>query len=179
MNLEGLRLTTIARTLADLGSVCAPEVVESALEEALRRDRTSIEELGLLLGQISGKGCRGTKTLRALIENHCGTATGSELEVEFERFCRRHRLPKAVRQYPVHDTDGSIIGRVDFAYPDYKVAIEIEGFEYHSGRIRFDTDLERHNRLVAIAWRALRLTKMHLTKEGVASAQKIKKLLRA
>lgn len=53
------------------------------------------------------------------------------------------------------------VGRVyflDIVFPDEWLVIEVDGFEFHSGRESFERDRERQNDLVADGWTVLRLT---------------------
>ena len=53
---------------------------------------------------------------------------------------------------------GRFIARIDCAYPDRKLAIEVDGFEHHSSPEAFQRDRTRQNRLVALGWTVLRFT---------------------
>ncbi len=53
---------------------------------------------------------------------------------------------------------GGLVAVVDFAYPDLKLAIEADGYRWHTGRIRWEHDLARRNRLTALGWRTLHVT---------------------
>jgi hypothetical protein len=48
--------------------------------------------------------------------------------------------------------------RVDLAYPDSHVAMELDSFRWHGGRRPFESDRSRGNRIVAAGWRLLRAT---------------------
>lgn len=52
----------------------------------------------------------------------------------------------------VVEEDGHFIARLDFAYPDMKVAIECQSYEWHSGRQNWEKDIDRHNRLQSLGW---------------------------
>ncbi len=71
-------------------------------------------------------------------------------------------------QYEVRD-GSRFVARVDFAYPDHRVAIEADGFRYHDNRRGFDDERARGNQLEAMGWRVLRVTSKHLEQnpEGV------------
>lgn len=47
---------------------------------------------------------------------------------------------------------------VDFAFPDSKLVIEIDGFAFHSGVDDFVKDRNRQNYLVLHRWKVLRFT---------------------
>jgi very-short-patch-repair endonuclease len=48
--------------------------------------------------------------------------------------------------------------RIDLAYPDFRVAIEVDGWDAHRSRTAFDRDRARENDLVVAGWRVLRFT---------------------
>jgi very-short-patch-repair endonuclease len=60
--------------------------------------------------------------------------------------------------------------RVDFAYPDKKIAIEVEGGIYTKGRhVRgqgYEKDCEKYNELAICGWRLIRATPT-LIKKGI------------
>jgi very-short-patch-repair endonuclease len=47
---------------------------------------------------------------------------------------------------------------LDLAYPEARLAIELDGYEWHTGRSAFDDDHWRDAELVKIRWMSLRLT---------------------
>lgn len=160
VKVEGIYVTSVARTILDVCDSCSPKVAEGIMEEAVRRRPSILSQLeDLLLGL--GKGHRGAAVLRALVGKHPGVATGSPLELRFLRFLRRWGFPDPARQYEIYDR-GGLIGRVDFAYPEHNIAIEVESVRWHSGRLQFDRDLERFNRLIAALWKPLRVTQAAL-----------------
>ena len=60
------------------------------------------------------------------------------------------------RQYEIR-TD-RLVARVDLAYPEARLAIEVDGYRHHSGRRAFDRDRERDNELKALGWQVIRIT---------------------
>jgi hypothetical protein len=65
-------------------------------------------------------------------------------------------LPHPVQQHAVRLGRRTI--RIDLAYPDASVAIEYDGWEFHSTRTAFDGDRARANELVLLGWNLLRFT---------------------
>ncbi len=53
--------------------------------------------------------------------------------------------------------------RVDVAFPLAHVAIEVDGFAFHSGAEEFQIDRMRQNRIVLLNWQVLRFTWLDLT----------------
>lgn len=65
-------------------------------------------------------------------------------------------LDAPVQQYRVRLAGRSF--RLDLAYPAAKLAIELDGWAFHSSRSAFDADRARANAFVAAGWTLLRFT---------------------
>lgn len=155
----GIPVTTPSRTLIDLAGVVSVETVEEALDEALRRGLTSPGHLQQRLDDLVRKGRKGVRDVQRLLEARApgDPVTESRFETLLLRLIMRGGLPEPVRQYVIHG-DGRPLGRVDFAYPEVKLAVEADGFSYHSGRARFERDRARRNALTAVGWRVINVT---------------------
>lgn len=98
------------------------------------------------------------------------------METRFGRLLRRHRLPQPQRQAEVRDQWG-FIGRVDFAYPELKIAIEIQSYRWHSSWASQRSDMERLNRLQALGWMIIQVTFEDLECRPATVAQRIREAL--
>jgi very-short-patch-repair endonuclease len=153
-----LRVTSPARTLIDLATVLAADPLEDALDDALRRRLVSVTRLSARIETRNG--IAGMGTLRRLLrERSTERESGSGLENRFLRTFLKAGLPRPVRQYEVRNREGRFIARLDFAYPQARLAIEIDGYASHSGRKRWERDLARQNRLIVEGWRFLRFSR--------------------
>jgi len=65
------------------------------------------------------------------------------------------RVHRSVRQHEVRSA-GEFVARVDLAYPEHRLAIELDAFGWHAGRGPFRSDRIRGNRIEAAGWRLLR-----------------------
>lgn len=70
---------------------------------------------------------------------------------------RRHGLTGWQAGYPVR-AQGVLVARVDVAFPAEGLAIEVDGFAYHSNRQRFQHDRTRQNTLTSLGWKVIRFT---------------------
>ena len=155
---RGIPVTTVERTLVDLGRYAGSSVVEMAMESAIRKRLTTADHLAACLTASGGRGRPGAARLRGVLAVRApGRAAGSPAEVELLRCLRAHGVPDPVRQYPVRLRDGSVVV-VDLAWPNAKVAVEWDGFDVHAGRRAFAADLERQNALLDIDWQLRRYT---------------------
>src|SRR2546423_4386003 len=148
---KGIPVTNPLLTLMELGSVVVPELVERALDDALLRGRVSLRRLWLILDQYGGSGHRGAGTLRILLKTRDAAYAPpeGELDERFRKLLKSTGLPKPREQYEVR-RNGKFLARLDFAYPEYRLAIETDGYVWHAGRLDWQRDPERRHALVAI-----------------------------
>ena len=101
----------------------------------------------------------------------------SDLEELLGQHIQLSGLPSPAREYRFHHRRR---WRFDFAWPRYKVAVEVDGGIYNRGRhVRgsgFERDAEKRNAAVMAGWRVLHFTPRHV-KSGSA-VQAIECLLR-
>lgn len=62
----------------------------------------------------------------------CDPRIESPGESRFSWLCFRHRLPRPTPQVEVHDEQGTLVGRVDFAWEDFGVFVEFDGREKYA-----------------------------------------------
>jgi len=174
----GIPITETTRTLLDIAGQAPIDLVEVALDRALHRRLTTIRRLGWRLNNVGARGQPGAALLRGLLdERPLGTvAPESPLEGRFIRLLSREGLPPPQRQYVIL-ADGVFVARVDFAYPGHRLAIEVDGYAYHSGKRRWEKDLERRNAIEAEGWRVLNLTKRHIDDDGSETARMIRRII--
>jgi very-short-patch-repair endonuclease len=160
--IDAIPVTSPTRTLIDLASVVTPEVLEEALDDALRRGLTSLVRLRRRIDELGRRGRKGIAELARMVAVRSpGATSGSGLETRFLRLIRRTGLPEPERQHRIRDR-GRLLARVDFAYPDVKLAIETDGYRWHSSRQRWEHDLGRRNALTSTGWRVVHVTSTDL-----------------
>lgn len=157
--IDGIPVTPIARTLLELGAVVDLLVVEAAVEDALRKRLVSSTRLRWELDRFGGHGEPGAAALAKVLEARGDGSPPLEslLEVKLLNLIRRSGLPLPHRQYEIRKK-GQLIAPVDFAYPNALLAIEVDGFTFHSPRPKFQSDRSRQNELTTEGWAVLRFT---------------------
>lgn len=156
---DGLFVTNPMRTLIDLGAVVRPRLVERALDHAVGRRLVTLGGVRRELESVARRGRRGAGVMRALLEERCGDVgvPDSVLEARMLRICRDHSLPMPICQFEVR-LGRRLLGRVDFAFPELRLAMEVDGYERHASLEAFQHDRARQNDLVAAGWTVLRFT---------------------
>jgi hypothetical protein len=156
---RGIVVTTMARTLLDLGAVQRPWRVQSALDHARRIELVSDAFLLRELRRLGGKGCRGIGVIRPMLaEVENGVCPpGSVLERLVLPPLASAGVPDPARQYRLFDHEG-VIGDLDLAWPSVRVGLEGDGFDPHMKRSVFHADRVKMNRAARMRWTILRAT---------------------
>ncbi len=149
-------MTTATRTLLDLAATLERDPFEACLADALRLELTTLDRLWRLVDKAGGKGRRGSKVLRSTLAM-AAERVESILEYKLIRLLRLSRLPQPVGQFEVWG-DGKLVARVDFAYPEIKLAIEADGYRHHGEGHAWKRDLKRRNALTARGWHVIHVT---------------------
>ena len=175
---RGFVVTDPTQTLIDLAGVLDPLDLEAALDSALRRRRTYPN---LLLGRLDAlgtRGRRGVKHLRELARERAqgGRPTESPLEVEAKHFLNRFGFDPPARQHRVRNARGEH-RRLDFAWPELKVGIEVDSREWHDDFSALEGDVARSNFYLDLDWKVLRLTRRGMRRQGPSLARQLQGLL--
>jgi hypothetical protein len=156
---DGIPCTTVARTLVDLGAVLPDDNVAKCLDRAHGRGLVSFSEMNRALDAVARQGRRGVGVMRRVLEPRlAGEPPAGVLEARMARLISAQALPPAVPEYRVWTDAGQFLARVDFAYPELRLAIEVDGYEPHSSVDAFRQDRTRQNALVEEGWTVLRFT---------------------
>lgn len=132
------------------------------LDDALRRRLISLSFLERWLEHPLRKHQRGVRVLRGFVDERAVRGvTDSDLESDALTLLRNAGLPIPMLQYRVQHRD-RIVGRLDLAYPEHRVGIELDSFRFHDTRSSFDAERARGNELQVIGWNVLRVTSKHL-----------------
>jgi very-short-patch-repair endonuclease len=172
---EAIPVTSPARTLIDIAGVAPIELVEDALDDALRRKLVSLPRLRWRLKETARMGTPGSAVIRTLVGARATQADipQSVFETKLLRVVKVAGLPHPVLQHEIRDRN-KLIAVVDFAFPSHRLAIEADGYRWHSGRRQFEHDLSRRNALTALGWHVL-----HVTWRGLDEPQELIRTLRS
>jgi very-short-patch-repair endonuclease len=119
------------------------------------------DELSTLISRRPGR--PGTPALRALLQYHGSPAlTHSEAEERFLALIRKGRLPapEANVVFGGHE--------LDFLWRSKGVAVEVDGFAFHSSRSQFERDRRRDAQLLVGGIQVIRFTWRQIEAEPYA-----------
>ncbi|MEZ0367438.1 hypothetical protein ACAG26_27625 [Mycobacterium sp. pUA109] len=153
---EGAPLTTVDGRLATEPGWTAVEVARglrrpralATLDAALRSTTCDRRQLRAAAARQAGR--RGIVHVRELIPLAAAEAE-SPMESEARLAMHDGGLPPPVLQYEIVDRSGRT-WRVDFAWPDRRVAVEYEGFDWHSSPEALRHDRQKREALREVGW---------------------------
>src|SRR4051812_29738426 len=153
---DGLVATSPARTVFGLAAVLHPKRTERLVDSLIGRNDAFLAELQSMLQVLGRRGRKGIGVMREILEARGPgyKAPESGLEALALRLLEEHGLPAPVRQLDVGDAI-DWIARVDLAYPEHRVIIEIDGRPWHIAKLDAERDALRRAQLAAAGWRVL------------------------
>jgi very-short-patch-repair endonuclease len=166
---HGIPITKPLRTLVDLGQ-SAPWAVADALETGLANRLFGIKAADAALDEFGRRGRTGVGIFRRIMDSRAlerGIPDGL-LEPRMARLMRNHGLPAASFQHWVTPKI-----RVDFAYPELKIAIEVDGFSTRRTPAALDLSNARQNELVMLGWTVVRFSWKQVVRQPEVVAKTI------
>jgi very-short-patch-repair endonuclease len=170
--LDGIPVTTLARTLLDLAEVVPEDHVAKAMEQAERRRLLDLRALEELLDRSPGR--RGQRPLRSILRDAAlEPGIREELERRFARLVQEAGLSRPLFNTLVEGYE------VDAYWPDAKLIVELDGYEFHRTRKSFEADRQRDATLLLAGYRVVRFTWRQLTRQPRAVIATVRRLLTA
>ncbi|MGV0642363.1 DUF559 domain-containing protein [Mycolicibacterium sp. XJ879] len=148
---DDLRVTALALTVLEAAVRLRGGAV--LMDSALQRH---VELRDLWRAHLKNKGRHGSPAARRLLQAASDGAR-SEAERLFGKLLREGGITGWRTNYPVGGY------KVDVAFPDEKVAIEVDGWAFHSDAEVFVSDRKRQNAISLRGWKVLRFTWFDLT----------------
>lgn len=174
---NGARLQRVSDRLATAPAWTAVEVARqlhrpralATLDAALRSMRCSRDEIEVAVAEQRGR--RGIVAVRELLPFADGRAE-SAMESEARLVMIDYKLPLPELQYPIYGANGEL-WRVDFAWPEFRVAAEYESIEWHSGAAEMLRDKKRWGGIQELAWTIVPIVASDVRLQPARLAQRI------
>ena len=147
--------TTAARTQLDLAAVVNASELARTLEATERKRLFDLTEVTAALDRAPGHPGAG-RLLAAL----AAYAEPPPTRREFERLAFEVLVLAGLGRPAVNVVieAGGQVQEVDFCWPDRRLIVEADSFEFHRTRAAFERDRRRDQRLTAAGWTVLRIT---------------------
>jgi len=147
----GLRVTTPERTAFDLARRLPRVGAIVCLDAMLKKGKVRLDRLAADFA--SRHRWPGRRRAEAAL-NDVEPLAESPMETRLRLLAVDAGLPRPVAQYKIMNGK-RFVARVDYAYPEYKIALEYDG-DHHRERVTHRFDMERQNELHVMGWIVLR-----------------------
>jgi hypothetical protein len=173
----GAPLQRVAGRLATAPAWTAVEVARqlrrpralATLDATLRSRRCTLKCVENAV--VEQRGRRGIVAVRQLLPFADGRAE-SAMESEARLVMIDRGLPAPELQYPIFGRDGEL-WRVDFAWPEYRLAAEYESVDWHAGREEMLRDKRRWGKIQELGWTIIPIVVDDVRREPDQLAERI------
>ncbi|MGV9798910.1 hypothetical protein ACWDTP_12720 [Mycobacterium sp. NPDC003449] len=150
-----MRVTTAARTAIDLACRFPEDTAVAAIDALARAAGLKVADIELAVHRHAGrKGIKRARATIALVD----PGAESPRETWLRLLVIRAGYPPPRTQYPVRNESGVVIGEVDGAWPDLRIAIEYEGI-HHTDPDQLAKDIARIDAMIEMDWIVIRVTR--------------------
>lgn len=153
--IEGLPVTTAARTAFDLGRRLKPYAAVPRIDALMNATDVTAAEIDAVIARH--RRVRGLRNLRATL-----TMVDGGAESPYESLTRmlllRRGFPRPQTQVRVAGHNGFVVARLDMGWPQWRVGVDFEGAQHWTNPDQFSRDVERYARLTELGWLDIRLT---------------------
>jgi very-short-patch-repair endonuclease len=169
---DDLLVTAPARTVIDLAADDDDDELEAALSEARALRLVRDQDIEAALERAGNR--KGVARMRRLLSLEGGHGyTGSRAERLMRRLLRDAALPQP-------RCNRRLLGYgVDFLWPDERLVVEVDGYQFHGHRSAFERDRRKDQVLIAAGYQVVRITCRQLVHEPLRVAAVIAAALTA
>jgi hypothetical protein len=164
---RGIPVTSVPRMLVDLSAFWSPGQLSVALDEMLRRNETTLGSVERCVRSLESAPGRRCAVIEGLVRERKEVFVVGESHLEQQIY---QPIADAGLDLPVPQYEVVVSGqrfRLDFAWPDAMLYVEVDGYNTHRMRTDFHRDRRREALLVAAGWTPLHFTELSTPAEVV------------
>jgi very-short-patch-repair endonuclease len=170
---DGIPVTTVARTLLDLAAVLSARDLGYAIDRAERLQVFDLNAVEEVLSRARGR--RGAKALRKATAAWHPTDHRNDFEARFQELVRHANLGAPLANVFV---DGEQYRHeVDAFWPAHRLVVQLDSFDYHRTRRDREKDATSDADLELAGYRVLRLTWDDVTVHKERTLRRLRRLL--
>ena len=157
IHVDGIRVTSVARTIVDLAAHPKVVALERLVDDFERRD-LSLTWLEQTATRLRRKGRSGpAEVLREVERRRLRRARSERVRGSwFQRMIadclRSPDLPGLVEEHEIRDSEGRLVARCDLAMPLVRLGIEAHSRRFHDLTTAEAYDERRDNRVAELGW---------------------------
>jgi len=157
---ENLRVTSPARAIIDFATDAASNELLHAIGEAVAQGVTSERELTDARTRVPANHPGAAIVKAILLDEPDLIRTRSPAERYVLPLVLAADLPRPLVNTYIH---GEL---VDLSWPEHKLIVEVDGYQFHKSRQAFENDRRRDAKLIAAGYRVIRVTWRQLTEQS-------------
>ena len=152
----GIPVTSRERTVVDLRQVLPRRRVEDAMDT----HGVVLEGVWDCTERLENPGRPWVGDVRRMVAPRLGRecVPPNRFEKKLYGLLRRAGLPLPEPQVEILRADGSLLGRVDWCFVQWKLVLECDSYEHHGQWVRRKRDLRRDRELTALGYRVMRVS---------------------
>lgn len=171
--LYGLPITSRRWTLLDVIGRMPASTAQRLADRALQQRWLTRADIAERLRRYPSR--TGNKRLR-LVLTYSADGAAARSERKLHALLRRAGIDGWLPNFELWH-NGTLVAVLDVALPERKLALEVDGWAFHSDVDRFISDRRRQNMLVGLGWTVLRFTWVDLTQRPDLVARTIRQVL--
>ncbi|BBX19309.1 hypothetical protein CRI77_00060 [Mycolicibacterium duvalii] len=154
---DGMRVTTPARTAVDLARRYPLDAAITAVDALARATRLTVDAIeDAAAGHPGRHGLSRVREVLGLVD----PGAESPRETWLRLVVVRAGYPKPSTQLPVRNEYGVVIGTVDLGWIQPKIALEYEGKQHRLSAEQFERDIRRYDEMIDLGWIVIRVTSL-------------------
>ena len=174
---RGIAVTDPLRTVIDTVGVLSHDGGTLIVDRAIELKLVTVDGLLATLERYGRRGRRGAGKLRTILEERGVSAPGrapTVLESRMARIARMMDAPPPIAEYPV----AGGLYYLDFAWPEIRVAAEVDGWQFHSSYPNWKRGIRRDRWCDAHDWLAPHFDYDEVTRDPYGVADELGRILR-
>ncbi|MDN3495544.1 hypothetical protein QL996_06365 [Planococcus sp. APC 4015] len=169
--IEGVRVEAPARAWVHAGELWEVDDLVAAADFLLHR-RTGLVTIEDLRTAAAGSSGSVRSRLRTAADAARRGSESSE-ETRLRLAILRAALPEPLLNHELRSPGGTLIARLDLAYPRYRVAVEYDGRVHAEHVAQFRRDADRWDAIRAAGWQHVRILAHHLRPDPGVAVDKV------
>lgn len=173
---NGIPVSGPERSILECSRFFGPLIIGKAVDSAIRTGITNMDRLRLMLANEGGRGVKGTKSMRRVLEQRThDTATDSGAEFELLYHMQLAGIPRPELGFELYPASGRRVP--DLFWPERRKGVEVDGVDAHSSAEKLDDDLIRQNELMDLGIEIRRFSARQVRRDPDGVVAEIRKFL--
>lgn len=152
--IDGIPVTTPARTALDLGCWYPTDEAVAAIDALMRATNLKVPDVEVLTQRYPAR--RGIRRARVAV-GLADPGAQSPKETWLRLLLVRAGFPRPQTQIPVCDEFGEVFAYLDMGWEDIRVAAEYDGEQHRTDRRRYRWDVRRQEKIESRGWIDIRV----------------------